>query len=201
MISSTPRSYAKKSDANAAKSKPWVISVHALPGNGSTGILRFGALTMPCALGRSGIVALKREGDGGTPRALMSVTAGYFRRRGAPMPQTRLPTASITPDLGWCDAPRNPNYNRPVRLPFKASHERMWRSDGLYDFCLVLDWNYRSRTRFAGSAIFLHLARPGYQPTEGCIAIHPRDMARLLPYISASIRLAIGRAIKRQSSR
>jgi L,D-peptidoglycan transpeptidase YkuD (ErfK/YbiS/YcfS/YnhG family) len=60
----------------------------------------------------------------------------------------------------------------------------MLRGDGLYDFCLVLDWNIRPRRRGGGSAIFMHLARTGFAPTEGCIAVERRVMLRLLPHLS-----------------
>ncbi len=92
---------------------------------------------------------------------------------------------------GWCDAPGNRNYNRLVRLPYRASHERMRRQDGLYDVCIVLDWNIRERRQGRGSAIFLHLARPGYAPTEGCIALSRRDMARLLPHLARGRRITV----------
>jgi L,D-peptidoglycan transpeptidase YkuD (ErfK/YbiS/YcfS/YnhG family) len=83
----------------------------------------------------------------------------------------------------WCDAPEDASYNRPVRKPFAKSHEEMLRGDHLYDICLVMDWNISARKRYRGSAIFFHLAKPGYLPTEGCIAVHQRDMLRLLPLI------------------
>ena len=70
-----------------------------------------------------------------------------------------------------------------MKAPFKPSHEEMQRADELYDICLVLDWNITSRKRHGGSAIFFHLIRPGYQPTAGCVAVHPRDMKRLLPFL------------------
>ncbi|MEX0954571.1 MAG: L,D-transpeptidase family protein [Rhizobiaceae bacterium] len=155
------------------------MTVRARPGNPSQGLLAAGGRVMRCALGRSGIVTLKREGDGGTPRAAMAVLAGYYRK-GRFSAQTRLPMTPIRPDLGWCDAPADASYNRPVRLPFSASHERMLRSDHLYDAVIVLDWNITSRARNLGSAIFLHIAKPGYAPTEGCVAVSARDMAWLL---------------------
>jgi L,D-peptidoglycan transpeptidase YkuD (ErfK/YbiS/YcfS/YnhG family) len=139
---------------------------------------------MRCALGRSGIVALKREGDGGTPLAAMHVIAGYYRR-GRALLHTRLPMKPIRPDLGWCDLPADRNYNRPVRLPHGGSHEGMYREDHLYDVVFVLGWNIRPRARNLGSAIFLHLARPGYTPTEGCVAVPARDMAWLLPRLGS----------------
>jgi L,D-peptidoglycan transpeptidase YkuD (ErfK/YbiS/YcfS/YnhG family) len=89
----------------------------------------------------------------------------------------------IRSDMLWCDQPENPNYNRLVKAPFCPSHEEMKRKDGLYDVCLVMDWNITSRARNRGSAIFFHLIKPGYEPTAGCVAVHPRDMRRLLPFI------------------
>ena len=87
-------------------------------------------------------------------------------------------------DLGWCEVPDDRNYNRPVRLPYPVSHEYMQRPDRLYDACLVLDWNIRPRRRGRGSAIFFHLARPDFTPTQGCVAVSARTMARLLPLLS-----------------
>ena len=87
--------------------------------------------------------------------------------------------------LGWCEVPDDRNYNRPVKIPYGASHERMKRDDRLYDACIVLDWNIRPRRRGRGSAIFFHLARPGFTPTQGCVAVTAKVMARLLPHLSS----------------
>lgn len=138
-----------------------------------------------CALGRSGMSSRKREGDGATPVAAMRVVSGWFRPDRVVRQATALALEPITARDGWCDAPSDPNYNRPVRLPFSANHEKMLREDRLYDVCLVLDWNLPpfGRKRYGGSAIFLHIARPGFPPTEGCIAVAPETMRRLLPRI------------------
>ncbi len=161
-----------------------IFGVRRRPGKPSEGILSFGGLNFRCSLGKGGISALKREGDGATPLARMRVLGGYCRTDGVVPRRTALPLQPIGADLGWCDQPSDRNYNRPVPLPYPESHERMRRQDHLYDICIVLDWNIRPRRRNCGSAIFLHLARPGYLPTEGCIALSPRDMARLLPLLS-----------------
>jgi L,D-peptidoglycan transpeptidase YkuD (ErfK/YbiS/YcfS/YnhG family) len=115
----------------------------------------------------------------------MRLLGGYFRPDGVVGIASAAPLrlAPITPSLGWCDAPNDRNYNRPVPLPYPAGHERMMRADRLYDVCLVLDWNVRPRRRGMGSAIFLHIARPGLKPTEGCIAVTPSVMRRLLPLL------------------
>jgi L,D-peptidoglycan transpeptidase YkuD (ErfK/YbiS/YcfS/YnhG family) len=104
-----------------------------------------------------------------------------------------LPGREISSRDGWCDCPADPNYNRPVTLPYPASHERMLRNDHLYDCVVILDWNFRPRKRGAGSAIFLHIAKPGLEPTEGCIAVAPEVMRRILPLISRSTIIRVVR--------
>jgi L,D-peptidoglycan transpeptidase YkuD (ErfK/YbiS/YcfS/YnhG family) len=99
--------------------------------------------------------------------------------------------APIRRDMGWCDAPDHACYNRQVRLPFSGSHERMQRDDRLYDICLVLDWNIRQRRRNGGSAIFWHLTHESGRPTEGCIAIEPRAMLRLLPLLRPNMPVVV----------
>ena len=87
--------------------------------------------------------------------------------------------------------PDDPNYNRPVKMPYAASHEHMLREDDLYDACIVLDWNIRPRRRGRGSAIFFHLARPGFTATQGCVAVTHAVMARLLPLLSCDTVLTV----------
>ena len=160
------------------------ILVRPAPGDPRRAIVQAGHLTFRAALGRSGRTSCKREGDGATPISAMRILHGYWRRDRISGPLlTRLPMAAIDPTMLWCDAPDDANYNRPVSAPFKPSHEEMRRQDGLYDICLVMDWNMSSRRRNLGSAIFFHCARPGYPPTQGCVAIDLCDMRRLLPLI------------------
>ncbi len=103
----------------------------------------------------------------------------------------RLPVRRTRADDGWCDAPNHPAYNRPVRLPIAASAEGMLRTDALYDVVVVLDWNFRARARGRGSAIFLHVAKPGYAPTEGCVAVSRADMNRLSPLLREGRRIVV----------
>jgi L,D-peptidoglycan transpeptidase YkuD (ErfK/YbiS/YcfS/YnhG family) len=155
------------------------ITVISLPGD-RRAFLRCGAMTLHCAVGRSGITHLKREGDGATPAGRLRLLRLYVRRDRLPGPGTPLPARVTRRADGWCDDPADGRYNAPVRLPFAASLEAMWRDDGLYDVVGVLDWNICPRIRGRGSAIFLHLARPGYAPTAGCIALRREDLRRLL---------------------
>ncbi|WP_420407781.1 L,D-transpeptidase family protein [Hoeflea sp.] len=159
------------------------IAVRRSPSNPLQGIVRIGPLVFRAALGRGGLTSRKREGDGATPTATMPILAG-FRRSGMPDRDTAgLRLSRVGNRDGWCDAPGHACYNRPVRLPFRASHETLLRDDMLYDFGFVLDWNLTCRRRGLGSAIFLHVARPGYPPTEGCIALSRRDMRTAMPFL------------------
>ncbi len=163
--------------------QPRIITVRPSPGQKSRALLQFGTITVPAAVGRSGRTTRKREGDGATPIGEMRLLSGFARGERISGLRTRLPIRLIRADMLWCDQPGDANYNRLVRAPFGKSHEKMKRDDGLYDLCLVMDWNVTSRVRNRGSAIFFHLIRPGYQPTEGCIAVHRRDMNRILPHL------------------
>nr|WP_255575222.1 L,D-transpeptidase family protein [Caldovatus aquaticus] len=135
-----------------------------------------------CALGRGGVrdPRAKREGDGATPAALLPLRRVLWRADRVAKPRCAVPAEPIAPEDGWCDAPRHPDYNRPVRLPHPARCERLWRADAVYDILGVLGWNDAPVEPGRGSAIFLHLARPDYAPTEGCVALAERDLRAVL---------------------
>ena len=140
------------------------------------GVLRWPGGESTCAFGRSGLIAAaaKREGDGATPIGAWVLRELFYRPDRLARPQCVLPVTAITPDMGWCDDPAHPLYNQRVPLPFAASHERLWREDGLYDLILPLGYNDAPVVSGLGSAIFLHCAAPSLTPTEGCVAL-PRD--------------------------
>lgn len=137
-------------------------------------------LGMQCAIGRSGMIREKREGDGSTPVGVWPLRRVFFRPDRLPRPETRLIVREIGPADGWCDAPGDKNYNRPVKLPYPASAEEMWRDDEVYDVVVELGYNDDPVVPGKGSAIFLHLARPDYKPTAGCVAVSLEDMRALL---------------------
>jgi L,D-peptidoglycan transpeptidase YkuD (ErfK/YbiS/YcfS/YnhG family) len=146
------------------------------------GVILGPSLRAPCALGRGGVIAaeLKREGDGTSPAGVWPIRRVLYRPDRGPAPRTALPVEAIAPDNGWCDDPADANYNRPVKLPYPASAERMARDDGLYDIVVVLGHNDDPVVAGLGSAIFLHLARPDFAPTEGCVALARPDLEALL---------------------
>lgn len=163
-----------------SKARSSAIIVRPAPGRRSRALVQVGGLTLPAAIGRAGRTAFKREGDGATPIAAMKLLYGFTRGDHVRFLETPLTMRRIRRDMLWCDQPGNANYNALVKAPFAASHEQMLRGDGLYDVCLVLDWNIRSRRRNRGSAIFFHLIKPGYEPTAGCIAVSLPDMRRII---------------------
>jgi L,D-peptidoglycan transpeptidase YkuD (ErfK/YbiS/YcfS/YnhG family) len=148
-----------------------------------TGGVRLGVLNFSCAFGRGGRRVRKREGDGATPVGRWQVLGVLYRADRVRRPLTSLPLRAISSNDGWCDAPADRNYNRPVRHPYPASAERLFRCDGLYDIVVVLSHNARPRVRGGGSAIFMHVARPGYGPTEGCIALKREHLLRLIRHL------------------
>ncbi len=142
----------------------------------------FQGQVLRCALGKGGVrsAAEKREGDGATPAARLPLRRVLFRADRGPPPRCAIPMEPIAPSDGWCDDPAHRAYNRKVILPFDASHEALWRDDAVYDVIGVLGWNDDPVERGRGSAIFLHLARDDFRPTEGCVALEARDLRRVL---------------------
>lgn len=162
----------------------------------SDGSFRLNGRMTRCALGKTGVIEadLKREGDGKSPLGVWTIRRVLYRPDKGERPQTGLPTRALERDDGWCDAPGDPAYNRAVKLPHPASAEQMWREDDVYDLVCVLAHNDDPPVSPLGSAIFLHLAKPDFSPTEGCIALSREDMLELLALAKLGDTLAIERA-------
>jgi L,D-peptidoglycan transpeptidase YkuD (ErfK/YbiS/YcfS/YnhG family) len=144
------------------------------------GRLELGGQVFRAALGRGGVREHKQEGDGATPSGLLALRRVLYRAdRGKP-PECLVPIEPLAPDDGWCDDPDDVAYNRMVRLPYSGRCEELWRADGVYDLIGVLGWNDAPAVRGQGSAIFLHVARADYAPTEGCVALALADLRRVL---------------------
>jgi L,D-peptidoglycan transpeptidase YkuD (ErfK/YbiS/YcfS/YnhG family) len=150
---------------------------HAEP---SRGWLVAGPLALPAALGRGGIKANKREGDGATPRGTFRLKHLWWRADRHPRPATLLPVRRIGASDGWCEDPADRRYNKPVTIPAHSNADRLMRQDNLYDFIIEIDHNTRPRVAGRGSAVFIHVARPGFAPTAGCIALTLPALRRLL---------------------
>ncbi len=144
-----------------------------------------------CAVGRGGIGVKGGEGDGITPAGIWPLRRVLHRPDRIRSLLTRLPASHIAPDDGWCDAPNDPNYNLPIKLPYAASHENLWRDDALYDALVVIGYNDDPIVAGKGSAIFLHMAREDYAPTEGCVALARTDLLRCIASLAPGDRIVI----------
>jgi L,D-peptidoglycan transpeptidase YkuD (ErfK/YbiS/YcfS/YnhG family) len=177
------------------------LVVTRVPGaNRAAGRLQAGQLVLRCAIGGGGVRRDKREGDHASPAGSWRLLSGFYRPEKA-LPKAQLPMRSIRKNMGWCDDPASPLYNRLVAMPFSRSREALWRDDRLYDIVIVLDYNIFPRRKQRGSAIFIHCAREEFAhhgamrnqlaPTEGCVALRYDDLRRLLPRLSRRTVLTI----------
>src|SRR4030081_888842 len=168
------------------------IWIRAAAGAISRGWLTAGGHTLPVALGRRGIKANKREGDGGTPRGTFRPLQLGGRADRHPSPPTFLPARAIRPEDAWCEDPETRHYNQPVRLPQDRGGDRLTRDDQLYDFIVEIDHNNTPRVAGRGSAVFLHLARVNFGPTAGCVSMTKSAMLHLLARLGPETRIVIG---------
>ncbi|MFD2676495.1 L,D-transpeptidase family protein [Camelimonas lactis] len=162
------------------------VVVYQTPGNHRSATLIAGFMRFPCVIGRSGMrpQGLKTEGDGVTPQGRFHVRRIFYRADRVKRPLTSLPATPLRRSDGWCDTTGAGVYNRHVRLPCRYGCEQMWRDDHLYDIVMEIDHNHRPRIQGRGSAVFIHLMRPDRTPTQGCVALRPRDLRLLLRHIS-----------------
>jgi len=168
------------------------LRVRPRPGDPTRGWLTAGPLALPVALGRSGIRANKREGDGATPRGRFRLVRLWWRGDRLPRPRTGLPVRIIRPDDGWCEDPRDRRYNRPVHVPDDSTADRLTRADRLYDLIIELDHNTCPRIAGRGSAVFIHVARPYFAPTAGCVALTLPALRRLVERLGPETIIDIG---------
>ncbi len=137
-----------------------------------------------CLIGKAGMTADKREGDLKTPIGIIRPLAVLYRAGKVVRPFSRLPTMKIRPFDGWCDDPRDKKYNQPVRFPYRARCETLYRTDHVYDLVLITDYNYPAAVKGKGSAIFIHLQRKDGSGTEGCLAFRPNDLKKIVSRVN-----------------
>ena len=153
----------------------------------------FDGQSYPCRIGRKGAIAgeLGREGDEKTPLGEYHLRFGLYRADRLPAPKSELTFRPLRKDDGWCDDSGDPAYNRFIRLPHPASHEKLWREDGAYDVILVISHNDNPPKAKLGSAVFIHVAQPDDRETMGCVAVSPEVMVKILPYLATGMRVSI----------
>jgi L,D-peptidoglycan transpeptidase YkuD (ErfK/YbiS/YcfS/YnhG family) len=169
-----------------------MIRIRPAAGDPCQGWLTAGGQTIRVALGRGGIIANKREGDGGTPKGTFRPRRVWWRADRHPRPRTFLPIRAIRPEDAWCEDPNSRHYNQPVQLDRDHGGDRLKRDDHLYDFIIEIDHNSCPRVAGLGSAVFLHLARENFSPTAGCVAMTKSAMLRLLGRLGPQTTIVIG---------
>jgi L,D-peptidoglycan transpeptidase YkuD (ErfK/YbiS/YcfS/YnhG family) len=167
------------------------MDVRTRPGNRQQGWLAVGPRRIAVALGRSGIRANKREGDGATPAGRYRLVRLWWRADRMPRPRTMLPVRAIEGWDAWCEDPRDRRYNRAITLRSGQSGDRLRRIDALYDLVIEIDHNTRPRIAGRGSAVFIHVARTALAPTAGCIAMPATTLRVLLARVGSKTRIRI----------
>src|SRR5665213_2654172 len=119
---------------------------------------------------QSGIPEFKKEGDNKTPAGLYRFCFA-FGYAAEPDPGISWPYLALDENFVGVDDPKSRYYNCIVdqkKLTVKDwdSAETMLRSDGLYKWGLLVDYNFENGQPGAGSQIFLHIWRGAGQGTE-----------------------------------
>ena len=156
------------------------------------GYIIFGNCLLKCALGKNGITQYKKEGDMATPAGKFKIIKILYRPDRINSPNSQIPAEKINPNTGWCDDPKDRQYNRRVFLPYEASCESLWRQDSIYDLILVTNYNRNPIRQNKGSAIFIHIEKNNFTPTKGCIALKREALIKLITKIKKQSWLVVG---------
>ncbi len=156
-----------------------------------SGLIKYKNFKFRCALGKAGIGEKKREGDNITPKGNHKIVKIYYRSDRIKKISSKFRLIQITKNMGWCDDPNSKSYNQLVNLPSKYTHEKLFKKNNIYDIIVVLNYNIKPVIKNKGSAIFIHVAKKNYPPTQGCIALKKNDLLKLLSKISKNIKIKI----------
>ena len=169
------------------------IIVEAKSATATTGTLEINGKRYDCTLGRAGVVApaQKTEGDGKTPLGIFPLRQLIYRADRVQKPETQLPAEILTTQTGWCEDPVHADYNKKITMPHPAATDHMTREDHVYDYVVVIGYNDAPVVAGKGSAIFMHLARPDFTPTAGCVGLRPADMLEVLRHCDPTSKVEI----------
>jgi L,D-peptidoglycan transpeptidase YkuD (ErfK/YbiS/YcfS/YnhG family) len=156
-----------------------------------SGYLKYKNFKFRCSLGKAGIKKKTKEGDQVTPKGIFKVIKIYYRKDKIKKIISPIKKIQIKKNMGWCDDPKSDLYNQQIKLPSKFSYEKLYRKDGLYDIILVLNYNTSPIVKKKGSAIFIHIAKRKFKPTEGCIGLKKNDLIKLLKKIKKNTKIKV----------
>ena len=154
-------------------------------------LLLFKNYKLKCAIGKSGITKHKKEGDLATPSGTFKIGLLYYRADRIKNFKCKIEKKIIKKNMGWCNDIKSKKYNKEISFPFNFTAEKLHRKDNIYDIFVNIKYNTQPAVKGRGSAIFLHLAKKKYQPTEGCVAISKKNFFKILPYIRKNTKILI----------
>ena len=154
-------------------------------------LLSYKGYKLKCAIGKSGIISSKKEGDLATPKGTFELGTFYYRKDNNKPLKCKIKKKIIKKKMGWCDDSRSKKYNKEINFPFKYRAEKLYRKDNIYDLCMNIKYNFWPVVKGKGSAIFLHIADRKYKPTKGCIGLSKKDFLKILPLISKKTKIRI----------
>ena len=153
--------------------------------------LYFQKYKLRCSVGKRGISINKKEGDKKTPKGEFKLKYILYRKDRIFKFKTKLKKIAINKKMGWCDDINSDSYNKIINFPFKYSAEKLWKKENVYDIIIIIDYNLNPVIKKKGSAIFLHIAKKGYKPTNGCIAVSKKNIKLIAFEINKKTKLKI----------
>ena len=136
-------------------------------------------------VGKNGLSANRREGDGTTPTGMYRIGRTMYGNEANP--GVRFPYRRLRCGDWWDEDPSSPTYNsfQHVRCgtapPFGGGSEGMWQKPRHYPFLAVVEYNMRPVVPGKGSGIFLHAQTGG--PTIGCISLRKDQLRAVLRWL------------------
>ena len=144
-----------------------------------------------CAIGLNGLTRDKQEGDLSTPIGTFHFNKIYYRADKLGNKKFIINSSIINKNDGWCDDQKSDLYNQYIQFPFQESAEHLYRDDHIYDIVCVLNYNTSPIIPGRGSAIFLHIAKPGFLGTEGCIAVEREALIEITTSLNADSTIEV----------
>ena len=154
-------------------------------------LLLYKGYKLKCAIGKSGIISSKKEGDLATPKGTFELGMFYYRKNNNHPLKCKIKKRIIKKKMGWCNDSRSKKYNQEISFPFKYGAEKLYRKDKIYNLFINIKYNSCPVIKEKGSAIFLHITDSKYKPTKGCIAISKIDFLKILPLINNKTKISI----------
>jgi len=146
---------------------------------------------LKCCIGKSGTKKAKKEGDLATPKGTFKLGPLYYRKDRIKLPKCKIKKKIIKKNMGWCNDSKSSRYNKEINFPYNYSAEKLYKKENTYDLILLIKYNVSPVIKKRGSAIFLHIAKKNYQPTQGCVAISKKNFLKIITLIDNKTSIMI----------